>query len=71
MPYKLALVTPEKVYTDIFDVDPENIAMQLQYGCLAADRMMQENFGMTSMKEKCLASLPLLTTKSGQLPAQN
>jgi predicted acylesterase/phospholipase RssA len=66
LPYGLGLVAPEKVYADSFDVDPENIALQLQHGCLAADLMMQENFGMTSMNEKCLARFPLLITKSVQ-----
>jgi hypothetical protein len=64
LPYGLGLVAPERVYADSFDVDPENIALQLQHGCLAADLMMQEDFGMTSMNEKCLARFPLLTTKS-------
>ena len=77
LPYELGVVAPEKVYTEIFDVDPENIAEQLQYGCLAADRMMQKSFGMTSMKEKCEASLPLPGRASAQSnngqppPAQN
>ena len=66
LPYELGMVAPAKVYTEIFDVDPKNIAEQLQYGCLAADRMMQENFGMTSMKEKCEASLPLPAATSAQ-----
>jgi predicted acylesterase/phospholipase RssA len=64
LPYDVALVAPEKVYAGSFDVDPENIAMQLHYGCLEADHMMQEDFHMASMKEKCLARFPLPTAKS-------
>jgi predicted acylesterase/phospholipase RssA len=64
LPYDAVVVAPEKVYAASFDLDPENIALQLHYGCLEADLMMQENFHMASMKEKCLASLPLPATKS-------
>jgi hypothetical protein len=64
LPYDLMVVAPEKVYGESFDVDPENIAMQLHYGCLEADLMMQEDFHMAPMKEKCLARFPLPAAKS-------
>lgn len=67
LPYDVAVVAPEKVYSETFDVDPENIALQLHYGCLQADLMMQEDFHMASMKEKCLTRFPLPATKSAQL----
>ena len=60
------MVAPEKVYAESFDVDAENIALQLHYGCLEADLMMQEDFHMTSMKEKCQARFPLPTPKPAQ-----
>ena len=63
LPYDAVVVAPEKVYAESFDVDPENIALQLHYGCLAADLMMQEDFHMTSMKEKCQERFPLPTPK--------
>jgi hypothetical protein len=37
LPYDVVVVAPEKVYAETFDVDPENIALQLHYGCLQAD----------------------------------
>lgn len=67
LPYHVVVVAPEKVYSETFDVDPENIALQLHYGCLQADLMMQEDFHMASMKEKCLARFPLPATKSAHL----
>ena len=59
LPYDVVVVAPEKVYAETFDVDSENIALQLHYGCLQADLMMQEDFHMASMKEECLARFPL------------
>jgi Patatin-like phospholipase len=58
LPYDVAVVAPERVYAESFDVDPENIALQLHYGCL-----MQEDFHMTSLKEKCQERFPLPTPK--------
>ncbi len=66
LPYRLGMVAPEKAYTGTLEVDPENIASQFHYGCLAADTMMHKDFGFTSMKEKCLARFPLPAAKSTQ-----
>jgi predicted acylesterase/phospholipase RssA len=63
LPYDAVVVAPEKVYAESFDVDAENIAQQLHYGCLEADLMMQEDFHMTSMKDKCEGRFPLPTPK--------
>jgi hypothetical protein len=63
LPYDVAVVAPDKVYAESFEVDPENIALQLHYGCLEADLMMQEDFHMTSLKEKCQERFPLPTPK--------
>jgi predicted acylesterase/phospholipase RssA len=63
LPYDVTVVAPEKVYAESFEVDPENIALQLHYGCLEADLMMQEDFHMTSLKEKCQERFPLPTPK--------
>jgi hypothetical protein len=57
-------VAPKKVYAESFAVDPENIAQQLHFGCLEADLMMQQDFHMTSMKEKCLEKFPLPMPKA-------
>ena len=64
LPYDAVVVAPDKVYAEGFDLDPQNIALQLHYGCLKADLMMQEDFHMSSMKENCLARFPLPTSKS-------
>jgi predicted acylesterase/phospholipase RssA len=63
LPYDVAVVAPEKVYAESFELDPENIALQLHFGCLEADLMMQEDFHMTSLKEKCQERFPLPTPK--------
>jgi len=59
LPYDAVVVAPDKIYAESFDVDSENIALQLHYGCLEADFMMQEDFHMTSMKEKCEERFPM------------
>lgn len=64
LPYEVGLVAPEKAYAGTFEVDSENIALQFHHGCLAADAMMQKDFGMTAMTEKCLARFPLPASKS-------
>lgn len=66
LPYDAVVVAPEKVYAETFDVDAENIALQLRYGCLQADIMMQQDFHMTSMKEKCEERFPLWNSKPAQ-----
>ena len=63
LPYDAVVVAPEKVYSETFEVDPENIALQLHFGCLQADLMMQQDFHMTSMKEKCEEKFPLWNSK--------
>jgi hypothetical protein len=63
LPYDAVVVAPERVYAGSFEVDPENIALQLHYGCLEADLMMQEDFHMNSMKEKCEERFPKPTPK--------
>jgi len=63
LPYDAMVVAPEKVFAGSFEVDPENIALQLHYGCLDADLSMQEVFHMTSMKEKCEERFPMPTPK--------
>jgi len=63
LPYDAVVVAPEKVYAETFEVNPENIALQLHYGCLQADLMMQQNFQMASMKEKCEERFPLWNAK--------
>jgi predicted acylesterase/phospholipase RssA len=64
LPYAAVIVAPEKVYAGSFEVDPENIALQLHYGCLEADLMMKQDFHMNSMKEKCEERFPIPTPKA-------
>jgi predicted acylesterase/phospholipase RssA len=65
LPYDAVVVAPEKVYAESLEVDPENIALQLHYGCLQADLMMQEEFHMSPMKEKCEERFPMPNPKPG------
>jgi hypothetical protein len=64
LPYDAVVVAPDKIYAESFEVDPENIALQLHYGCLEADLMMQEDFHMTSLKQKCEERFPLPTPRA-------
>jgi predicted acylesterase/phospholipase RssA len=66
LPYDTVLVAPEEIYAGSFQVDPENIALQLHHGCLEADLMMQQDFQMNSMKEKCEERFPLPPPNSAQ-----
>jgi predicted acylesterase/phospholipase RssA len=71
LPYDAVIVAPDRVYSGSFDVDPENIALQLHYGCLEADQMMQKDLHMSSMEEKCVMRFPLPVTNSRQAKKQS
>lgn len=55
-PYVMAVIVPEKEDAEItamLDFSPVRIAEQLYCGCVAADRMMQEEFDAVSMAGSC------------------
>lgn len=51
--YKMGVVAPLKVYTDSYGFDKANIRLQLYKGCIHADLMMAQEFGMGSMRDAC------------------
>src|SRR5947209_4040769 len=64
LPYQILVVAPEKIYSETFAVNSDNIAAQLHYGCLESDRMMQQDFHRASMADKCEARFPLPIPKT-------
>ena len=56
LPYEIGMVVPEKEAADpqhILIITPKIIQEQLLTGCLAADRMMQQDFNQPSMSDLC------------------
>jgi len=51
--YKMGVVAPLKVYADSYGFDKANIRLQLYKGCIHADLMMAQKFGMGSMRDAC------------------
>jgi len=55
-PYTIALITPQKetlMIGDLSSFSPATIRQQLLDGCLAADALMQSQFGLGSMTNSC------------------
>lgn len=55
-PYVLGVIVPEKEDAEItamLDFSPKRIAEQLYCGCVAADRMLQDQFGVESLASSC------------------
>ena len=56
LPYDIGLIVPEKEAADpehILVITPKIIQEQLLTGCLAADRMMQQDFNLPTMADQC------------------
>jgi patatin-like phospholipase len=67
LPYDVGLVAPEKEYAEISHLMAFSPAMtqeQLYCGCLAADRMMEEDFGLPSLSSQCASRFPRLPAKT-------
>ena len=58
LPYRLGMVMPDQAYSGTLEVNPKNIAEQFYRGCLAAAAMMQAQFRLPPMKEKCEERFP-------------
>ena len=56
--YKMGIVTPSKFYADTYGFDKANIRLQLYKGCIHADLMMAQEFGMGSMRDACKRDFP-------------
>ena len=65
-PYEIALIAP---YTDdsdalrIFEADPQTQRERVFCGCIAADELMQTQFGLAPMTDRCAARFPALPGK--------
>lgn len=69
-PYEVGLIVPEKEFADLrslLTISPEGIEDQLYCGCVAADRMMQVEFGLTAMTDQCAARFPRSVRSSRSL----
>ncbi len=67
LPYDVGLVAPKKEYAEISHLMAFSPAMtqeQLYCGCVAADRMMQEDFGLSSLSGQCANRFPPLPAKT-------
>lgn len=75
LPYEVGLVVPEKEYAELSHLlafSPAMMQEQLYCGCVAADRMMQDDFGLSSLASQCahrFPPLPMKSTKTTQVQA--
>ena len=65
--YKMGIVAPSKFYADTYGFDKANIRLQLYKGCIHADQMMAQEFGMGSMRDACKREFPI----DGDLPSDD
>ncbi len=62
-PYQIGLVIPQKEYAatgSLLVFSPPMIREQLYCGCVAADLVMQTEFGLTSLEDRCAQRFPPL-----------
>ena len=60
-PYEIAVISPKLPNTDplsIFDVDAPTQRRQMFCGCIAADEVMQAQFGLARLSERCETRFP-------------
>jgi hypothetical protein len=65
LPYEIGLVIPQREYAEIKNLlalSPESVQEQLFCGCVATDQMMQTEFGLPSLINKCVERFPRLAT---------
>ena len=63
LPYEIGLVIPEKQYAGLENLrafSRPGIREQIYCGCRAADKMMQNDFGLPSLADKCTERFPPL-----------
>lgn len=53
LPYKIGIASPVQTLTDSYDFDHTKILEQLHLGCVAANKMMKENFRASGMETRC------------------
>ena len=60
-PYEIGLVVPEKEYAEVGNMlvfSRSMIREQMYCGCVAADQMIQRDFGLASQAERCAERFP-------------
>ena len=60
LPYDIRFIVPQKVFTEVYGLDPPNIREQLYCGCMAADQMMSNGDPKQSMSFQCALRFPML-----------
>ena len=65
-PYEIALIAPYSDDSDalkIFEADPQTQRRRVFCGCVAADELMQTQFGLAPLTDRCVARFPALPGK--------
>jgi predicted acylesterase/phospholipase RssA len=65
-PYEIALIAPHHDDSDalrIFEADPKTQRERVFCGCVAADELMQTQFGLAPLTDRCAARFPALPGK--------
>jgi hypothetical protein len=65
-PYEIALIAPNHDDSDalrIFEADPKTQRERVFCGCIAADELMQTQFGQAPMTDRCITRHPALPGK--------
>jgi predicted acylesterase/phospholipase RssA len=74
LPYELAVIVPEFEDGDIsalLDFSPARVSRQLYCGCVAADLLMKDRYGLSSMTAECAARFrPRNAVSNGEAPTQ-
>ena len=65
-PYEIAVISPKRPNSNplsIFDVDAPTQRRQMFCGCVAADEVMQSQFGLARLSERCATRFPAVSVK--------
>ena len=65
-PYEITVISPQRPNSDplsIFDVDPQLQRRRMFCGCIAADSVMQTQFGLARLSELCATRFPAVPAK--------
>jgi predicted acylesterase/phospholipase RssA len=65
-PYEIALIAPHHEDADalrIFEADPKTQRERVFCGCIAADELMQTQFGQAPLTDRCVARFPAVPAK--------
>ena len=65
-PYEIALIAPHRDDSDalrIFEAEPKTQRERVFCGCIAADEVMQTQFGLAPLADRCVARFPALPGK--------